>query len=87
MAGKKSPRRRSASPKRSAKRSASPKRGRSPRKRTASPKRSVSRSASRGRKVNKWVRHVKAMSKKLGLSLKQAMQDGRVKRAYKTGRM
>ncbi len=79
MAGKKSP------TKRSAKRSASPRRRRSPTKRTASPKRSASRSASRSprRKVNKWVRHVKTMSKKLGITLKQAMSDARVRQAYK----
>ena len=41
------------------------------------------RKARSSKKVNKWVSHVKAMTKKLELTYPQALRDPRVKAAYK----
>jgi hypothetical protein len=54
----------------------------SPKVRKARSSKKVKRSGSR-KKVNKWVSHVKAMTKKLELTYPQALRDPRVKAAYK----
>ena len=59
---------------RSASKSKSPKSRRSTRK---------SRKSGSKKKVNAWVKHVVAQSKKLNISLKQALQDSRVRASYK----
>ena len=50
----------------------------SPKRRSRSSRKSGSR-----KKLNKWVKHVLAQSKKLGLKYGDALKDKRVKASYK----
>lgn len=77
--------RKSASPKaRRVRKTRTPKRVKSasPKVRRVRKSKKASKRTSR-KKVNKWVVHVKAQSKKLGLKYKDALSDPRVKAAYK----
>jgi hypothetical protein len=73
------------STRKSVRKSRSPRRVRSSTKvrraRKATPKRT--RRVGSKKMVNKWVQHIKAQSKKMGLTYKQAMMDPRVKASYK----
>ena len=66
----------SASPKRRARRSKSPK------VRRASSKK-AKKAVSKKRVANKWIKHVKAQSKKLGITYGAALSDPKVRAAYK----
>jgi hypothetical protein len=45
-------------------------------------KKAVKRTGSK-KKVNAWIKHVSAMSKKLGLTYPQALKSAEVKKSYK----
>lgn len=53
----------------------------SPKRRTRSSRKS--RKSGSRKKLNKWVKHVLAQSKKLGLKYGDALKDKRVKASYK----
>jgi hypothetical protein len=56
-------------------------RSKSPKARRSSTKKS--RKSGSRKKVNKWITHVKAQAKKLGLKYGDALSDSRVRNSYK----